>query len=114
MKMHELKTIDPFFEQLGPDKKNLEIRYNDRKIERGDILILAHWLGSAAEWSGKAVLAKVIYRLPLITVPNLVIPNPLGMVTEARYWEAFGLKFYEDGKQMKRTEAHKYAHKLVS
>ena len=114
MKMHELKTQQPFFGQLGPEKKNLEVRYNDRGIERGDVLVLSEWGGAGTEWTGKAYLAKVAYRLPLISVPNLIIPNAPGNVTDSRFWEVFGLKFLEDAKILKRIDAHKIAHKLVS
>jgi hypothetical protein len=39
-KVHELKTDSYVFEEVFKDNKTFEIRYNDRKYEINDILIL--------------------------------------------------------------------------
>ncbi len=113
MKMHELKTIQPFFGQLKTDGKNFEVRYNDRDVRVGDILILSEWAGQA-EWTGQAKLAKVTYKIALHSVPNLLMPVDHTITYDPRNWEVFGLHLLEDGKVYPRPQALKIAHKLVS
>lgn len=44
-KIHELKTLQPFFGDVRCDAKSFEVRKNDREFEVGDILILREWDG---------------------------------------------------------------------
>lgn len=114
MKLHELKTVSPFFESLGPDKKNFEVRYNDRNIQRGDFLVLSHWNGQN-EFTGQSALIKVTYRIPLSVVPNFVLASGPTITYNMGYWEVFGLNFILDGDKVfwKRAEALKQAHALA-
>lgn len=38
MKIHHIKTIEPFYTQGKNGTKNFELRYNDRGYEKGDVL----------------------------------------------------------------------------
>ncbi|MGD1319548.1 DUF3850 domain-containing protein [Chryseobacterium sp. 2R14A] len=40
MKVHELKTVNPYFEDVWNLKKNFEVRKNDRHFKVGDKLKL--------------------------------------------------------------------------
>jgi len=40
MKVHELKTINPFFQDVWDGKKDFEVRKNDRDFKVGDRLKL--------------------------------------------------------------------------
>lgn len=40
MKVHELKIVDPYFDQIRSGKKTFEARQNDRNFKNGDILHL--------------------------------------------------------------------------
>lgn len=40
MRVHELKTFDPYFDAVERGEKTFEVRYNDRDYQKGDILRL--------------------------------------------------------------------------
>lgn len=41
--IHELKTINPFFQKLAEGKKTFELRKNDRDFKIGDVLFLKEY-----------------------------------------------------------------------
>lgn len=59
MKIHELKTVDPFFEMVKTGKKKFELRKNDRDFLTGDILILKHYYAEGNLFSGDIVAVRV-------------------------------------------------------
>lgn len=61
MKIHELKTISPFFELVRAGKKNFELRKNDRDFAVGDQLWLRHWDADAEMYLGSGVYKAVTY-----------------------------------------------------
>lgn len=67
MKMHELKTINPYFSSVWDGVKKFEIRKNDRGFECGDILWLREYTPRNAykegSYSGRELLCQVIYLL---------------------------------------------------
>lgn len=63
MKIHELKTVQPFFEEVWKDNKNFEIRKNDRDFQVGDLLILKEYDPATNSYSGREVKAEVSYIL---------------------------------------------------
>jgi hypothetical protein len=74
MKMHELKTINPYFTDVWNGMKCFEIRKNDRGFEVGDVLWLrefdpACYMGG--DYTRKSVLATVDYMLPENTFAGL-------------------------------------------
>ena len=48
MVTHELKSWPEMFEPLLNGKKTFELRYNDRRFEVGDILVLKEWIPDLA------------------------------------------------------------------
>jgi len=42
--IHELKTIDPYFDAVRMGAKTFEIRKDDRGFQPGDLLVLRHWV----------------------------------------------------------------------
>lgn len=44
---HELKCVDPFFGQVYDGEKTLEMRFNDRNFQKGDIIDLKRYNSSS-------------------------------------------------------------------
>jgi len=63
MKTHELKTVQPFFDEVLAGRKNFEFRKNDRGFETGDILILKEYDKESDTYSGREIKVKVDYIL---------------------------------------------------
>lgn len=69
MKVHELKTWPPYFEDVLTGKKRFEFRHNDRGFHVGDTLKLREYDEDNLSWrgngcfSGRELLAKVTYIL---------------------------------------------------
>lgn len=52
-KTHELKVIRLFYDDVEADLKKVEIRFDDRGYEVGDILILREWDNNKEQYTGK-------------------------------------------------------------
>lgn len=68
MRMHELKTQQPYFEHVWDGEKPWEIRYNDRDYQVGDILWLREFdleenVNNGGGYSGREVIGVVRYIL---------------------------------------------------
>ena len=61
MKIHELKTIIPYFNQVNVGIKTFEVRRNDRDFKTGDVLHLRECRLDG--YTGNELLANVIYIL---------------------------------------------------
>lgn len=59
MKVHELKTVQPFFNQVAEGKKRFELRKNDRDFKYNDILILREWSPVMENYMGNDVVVRV-------------------------------------------------------
>jgi ParB family transcriptional regulator, chromosome partitioning protein len=70
MKMHELKTIQPYFDEVWSGWKNFEIRKDDRGFKERDILWLREFDPKTKEY-GREILAQVEYILPANTFAGL-------------------------------------------
>lgn len=55
MKIHELKILPEYFNDVKKGRKNFELRINDRDYKVGDMLCLR-------EWDGENYTNRVIYR----------------------------------------------------
>lgn len=62
MKTHELKTIQPYFNEVWSGNKTFEYRFNDRDFKEGDIVILREW-SEAHGYSGRNVTGKIGFVL---------------------------------------------------
>lgn len=58
---HELKTVQPFFNDVMSGKKNFEVRKNDRDYKVGDYLKLKEWDGT--NFTGNYITVRIKYIL---------------------------------------------------
>ena len=56
---HELKILPKWFEDVHSNKKNFEIRKNDRDFKVGDTLILKEWY--RGKYTDRYVLREIEY-----------------------------------------------------
>lgn len=62
MKIHDLKTLMPYFEEVANGNKTFEIRKNDRDYEEGDVLLLREIMSpSRPAYTGRMKAAQVTY-----------------------------------------------------
>lgn len=59
MKVHELKTVQPFFDEVSLGRKTFELRKNDRDFKFGDILILREWSPTMENYMGNDIVVRV-------------------------------------------------------
>lgn len=57
---HTLKTWPQFFNALWDDRKRFEIRRDDRKFTKGDILYLHEFDPGAERYTGRLIVAEVL------------------------------------------------------
>lgn len=62
MQVHELKTLNPFFEDVWSGLKDFEVRKNDRDYQIGDRLKLIEY-GEIRDYRPRYVLKDVKYIL---------------------------------------------------
>lgn len=65
MKVHELKTVQPYFNEVYTGRKTFEIRKNDRDYKENDVLILREYYPQNEKESSyrRTIVAKVTYLL---------------------------------------------------
>lgn len=61
--IHELKTIQPYYELVFMGHKSFEVRKNDRNYKSGDTLILREFNPLTKNYSGRTLARKVDYIL---------------------------------------------------
>lgn len=61
MKIHELKILPQYFEEVLKGNKTFEIRKNDRNFKIRDILILKEWVEGYSEFTGRTIDCKITY-----------------------------------------------------
>ncbi|MTB53057.1 DUF3850 domain-containing protein [Lewinella sp. W8] len=59
MKVHYLKTVEPFFSQLKSRNKKFELRKNDRPYEVGDVLVCEGYDPELDAYFGGKVASRV-------------------------------------------------------
>lgn len=62
MKVHELKTVNPFFENVWSGLKDFEVRKNDRDFKVGDRVKLVEF-GEAKNYTPRYILKDIKYIL---------------------------------------------------
>lgn len=60
-RVHELKTLPPYFERLCSGVKTCEVRENDRDYQSGDVLWLREY--DATRYTGASLVAIVTHVL---------------------------------------------------
>jgi hypothetical protein len=65
MIIHELKTVQPYFDNVWSGMKKFEVRKNDRGFKLGDLLLLQEYdrVRSQTGYTGKEILVRVDYIL---------------------------------------------------
>lgn len=63
MKVHNLKVLTCFFEDLVSGRKPFELRNDDRGFQEGDLVVLWNWDDKAKQASGEFFIAKIGYVL---------------------------------------------------
>ena len=57
-KSHELKTIQPYYNEIASGHKTFELRIDDRDFQTGDVLWLREWKGNAF---GRSMRRRITY-----------------------------------------------------
>jgi hypothetical protein len=63
MKKHDLKVWMNYYEDIETEKKNFELRYNDRNFQVGDKLILREYNEKENYYTDRSVIRKIGYIL---------------------------------------------------
>ena len=63
MATHELKTTQPHFDAVADGAKRVEIRWNDRGFEVGDVLILREYDATKSALTGRYIEVRVTHIL---------------------------------------------------
>ena len=61
--IHELKTVNPFFEKVLYGDKGFEVRIDDREYKVGDMLNLKEYIPEKDKLTGRRCLRKITYIL---------------------------------------------------
>lgn len=82
-KIHQLKTIEPYFSAVKRGDKTFEVRKYDRDFEVGDLLWLTHY-NPKTDMLGKVIIKMITYMLTdpayvkdgyvILGMKDLVIP----------------------------------------
>jgi ribosomal protein L15E len=62
-KVHELKTLKPYFQDVYSGIKKFEVRFNDRNFQVNDSLNLKEFDGITQTHTGRSVIKRVTYVL---------------------------------------------------
>jgi ASC-1-like (ASCH) protein len=63
MNTHELKTWTIYFDLVLSNKKQFEIRFNDRDFKEGDLLVLQDFNPGTQKYTNRVIMKKVKYIL---------------------------------------------------
>jgi len=58
-KIHNLKTVNPFFELVKNRTKRYEIRKNDRNFQVGDFLLLEEFIMTGKQITGRKIIVII-------------------------------------------------------
>ncbi len=72
-KIHELKTVPPFFNEVHLGVKTFEIRKDDRGFKVGDVLELREFLPATDRFTGRSCWRKVTYITDFGQTPGTVV-----------------------------------------
>lgn len=59
--IHQVKCINPFFEDVMAGRKTFEIRKNDRDYKVGDLMILREYSLEREKYMGRRYLVEITY-----------------------------------------------------
>lgn len=61
MNKHKVKILPEYFKLSKSNKKNWELRFNDRNYQAGDILVLQEWDSQKVAYTGKEITKQIVY-----------------------------------------------------
>jgi hypothetical protein len=62
-KVHELKTVQPYFDRVWELTKLFEVRKNDRDFQSGDGVILREYSPETNSYSNRMINGTILYVL---------------------------------------------------
>lgn len=83
--VHELKCVDPFYEDVAEGTKTFELRMNDREYNDGDQLLLKQYSQTTNSYSGfecKVDVIKVYKNMEQFGLPAHMCIMAIKLVTE--------------------------------
>lgn len=63
MKIHHIKTIQPYFDEVKSGRKKFEYRLNDRDYNVGDTVFLKEYIPEYESFSGREIHVLITYVL---------------------------------------------------
>jgi Domain of unknown function (DUF3850) len=74
-KVHELKTLKPYFQDIYSGVKKFEVRFNDRNFQVNDLLGLEEFDDIEQTYTGRYIIRRVTYILsdPMFVKDGFVI-----------------------------------------
>lgn len=60
-KVHIVKCVSPFFEEVRDERKPFEVRKHDRDYQTGDVIVLRHW--EPGPWGYQRKNLSLIFRI---------------------------------------------------
>lgn len=72
---HDLKTVNPFFQEVWDWQKEFEVRKNDRNFQIEDELYLHEYCPATKQYSGRQIYAVVVYILTAEQFPAGLQPG---------------------------------------
>jgi Domain of unknown function (DUF3850) len=75
MKVHELKTLKPYFQDVYSGVKKFEVRFNDRNFQVNDLLGLEEFDDATQTYTGRYIIRRITYILsdPMFVKDGFVI-----------------------------------------
>jgi Domain of unknown function (DUF3850) len=75
MKVHELKTLKPYFQDVYSGVKQFEVRLNDRNFQVNDLLGLEEFDDATQTYTGRYIIRRITYILsdPMFVKDGFVI-----------------------------------------
>lgn len=81
-KLHELKTVQPYFDAVWNQQKPFELRKNDRGFKEGDYLLLREYDPDTG-YSGRSVRALVTF---VTEYPDALRPGFVALGISPQWW----------------------------
>jgi len=70
---HELKTLNPYFQEIWNHRKTFEIRKNDRNFQVGDEVKLREYVVEHDTYTGRSIIGVVTYLTDYQQQPGYVV-----------------------------------------
>lgn len=91
---HHFKTWSSFFQKIGPEDKNFEIRRkrtDEPSVLEGDVLVLEETKDGTKELTGEVIRADVGFVMNLSQMPGLLSAQGSDTTTRISDFEVYAL-----------------------